>query len=256
LIRAGLGVVLAPVARIHRHHVRQCTGAGGDALQHWLQVLDIRRLVAHAHRHDHLVVAVDSQLAVVGLQIGPAGLHQVALRIGEVPLRLGGWCAVGFPGQAASGHGVSSERLKIRWLQAGVLGSFNGVVSGGGGLGRCCLDFLLVPSLLSCRCIRLLCLRRLGPGLLGFLLPLMCRSGCGFRLHLLAGLADPGQSALLIPQLLRQLTAALALAVLAILLGVEDLGLPHQGIDFLLQLLLSPEHPLMTHGLAASLCVV
>jgi hypothetical protein len=129
-----------------------------------------------------------------------------------------------------------------------VLGSLNGVVSGGGGFGRCCLVFFLVLSLLGCRCIRLLCLRRLGPGLLGFLVPLTCRSGCGFRLHLLAGLADPGQPALLVPQLLRQLTAALALAVLAILLGVEDLGLPHQGIDFLLQLLLSPEHPLMTHG--------
>jgi hypothetical protein len=68
-------------------------------------------------------------------------------------------------------------------LQAGVLGSLNGVVSGGGG-------------------------------------------GCGFRLHLLAGLTDPGQPALLVPQLLRQLSAALALAVVAILLSGEDLGLP------------------------------
>jgi len=30
LIAAGLGVVLAPVARIQCHHIRQRTGAGGD----------------------------------------------------------------------------------------------------------------------------------------------------------------------------------------------------------------------------------
>ena len=72
LIGAGLGVVLAPVARIHRHHLRPCTGRGRDALQHGLQVLDIRRLVVHAYRADHLVVAVLRQLAVVALQVRPA----------------------------------------------------------------------------------------------------------------------------------------------------------------------------------------
>ena len=72
LIGAGLGVVLAPVARIHRHHLRPCTGRGRDALQHGLQVLDIRRLVVHAYRPDHLVVAVHRQLAVVALQVRPA----------------------------------------------------------------------------------------------------------------------------------------------------------------------------------------
>ena len=70
LIGADPDVVLAPVTRIHRHHRRQCAGAGDDALQHGLQVLDIRRLVAHVYRHNHLMVAVDSHLAVVALQIG------------------------------------------------------------------------------------------------------------------------------------------------------------------------------------------
>ena len=69
LICADLAVVLAPVARIHRHHRRQGPGAGSDLLQHGLQVLDIRRLVAHASRHDHLVIAVDRQLAVVALDV-------------------------------------------------------------------------------------------------------------------------------------------------------------------------------------------
>ena len=36
------------------------------------EVLNIRRLVAHTHSHDHLMVAVDGQLAVVALQVRPA----------------------------------------------------------------------------------------------------------------------------------------------------------------------------------------
>jgi len=51
LIDAGLGVVLAPGARIHRHH--------------------IRRLIADPNRHDYLVVAVHRHLAVVALQLRP-----------------------------------------------------------------------------------------------------------------------------------------------------------------------------------------
>ena len=69
LIGAVLGVVLSPVARIHRHHLRPCTGRGREAMQHGFQVLDIRRLVGHAYRHVHLVVAVHRQLAVVALQV-------------------------------------------------------------------------------------------------------------------------------------------------------------------------------------------
>jgi hypothetical protein len=72
LVSADVGIVLAAVARIHRHQFRPCTGTGGDTLQHWLQVFHIRRLVAHTRRHDHLVVTVDSQLAVVAPQLGPA----------------------------------------------------------------------------------------------------------------------------------------------------------------------------------------
>jgi|688.fasta_scaffold01924_8 hypothetical protein len=65
-------VVLTTIARIQRHHLRQCTGASRNALQHEFKVLDIRRLVAHCHRHDHLVVAVHRYLAVVALQVRPA----------------------------------------------------------------------------------------------------------------------------------------------------------------------------------------
>ncbi len=78
-IGAGVGVVLTPVGRDHRHYIWQRTGAGGDPLQHGFQVLGIGRLVAHAHRHDHLVISIDGQLAVVTLQIGTAGLHQMAV---------------------------------------------------------------------------------------------------------------------------------------------------------------------------------
>jgi hypothetical protein len=38
---AGLGVVLAPVARVLRHHIRQCTNAVSDAPQHGIQVLAV-----------------------------------------------------------------------------------------------------------------------------------------------------------------------------------------------------------------------
>jgi hypothetical protein len=69
--QAAGGVVLTPVARIHCHHRGLCNDAGGDAYQHGFQMLDIRRLVAHPERHDHRVVAVHRQLAVVALQIGP-----------------------------------------------------------------------------------------------------------------------------------------------------------------------------------------
>ncbi len=72
LIGAGLGVFLAQEARFNRHHVRQGTFSARDAFQHGLQMLSVRGLVADAHRHDHLVVTVDGQLAVVALQIGPA----------------------------------------------------------------------------------------------------------------------------------------------------------------------------------------
>ena len=104
LIAAGLGVVLAPVALIHRHQIRQCTGRDRDVLQHGLQVLDIRRLVAHPHRHDHLLVAVHRNLVVVAVQIGPTGLHEMAVRIREVALGLPGWRAIGLPGLASPGH--------------------------------------------------------------------------------------------------------------------------------------------------------
>jgi hypothetical protein len=83
---AVLWVGLAPVTRIVRHNHRQIISAGGDPFQHRLQVLNIRSLAAHAHSHDHLVVY--RYLAVVALQVGTAGLHQMAVRVSEIALCL------------------------------------------------------------------------------------------------------------------------------------------------------------------------
>jgi hypothetical protein len=100
-------VVVAPIARIHGPHIRQGTGAGGDALQHGFKVLHGWRLIAHAHRHDHLVIGIDRQLAVVALQIGGTGLHQMAVGISEVSLGLGRRCAVRLSRQATAWHRIS-----------------------------------------------------------------------------------------------------------------------------------------------------
>ena len=76
-------------------HIRQSASCGRDAVQHGIQVLHIRRLVAHAHRHDHLMVAVDSQLAVLALDVMAIGFHEVAVGVGEIPLGLLGWRSIG-----------------------------------------------------------------------------------------------------------------------------------------------------------------
>ena len=89
----------------------------------------------------------------------------------------------------------------------------------------------------------------LGSGLISFFLALThCISG-GLRFHFLAGLTDPLQTVLAAAQFIGEITAAVGLALTAILLGIEDFGLAHQGVDLLRQLLLGPEHPLMAHGL-------
>jgi hypothetical protein len=114
---------------------------------------------------------------------------------------------------------------------------------------RCRFSLLAQLGLLRLWCIDLARSRRSGPGYLGFLLPLPRCTSSGLRFHLLARLPNPGQPVLTTTQLIRQLTAAIPLAVPAILLRIEDLGLAHQGVDLLLQLLLGLEHPLVAHGL-------
>ncbi|TVS07979.1 MAG: hypothetical protein EA413_00125, partial [Cyanobium sp. PLM2.Bin73] len=104
-------------------------------------------------------------------------------------------------------------------------------------------------SLLGGRGIRFLGCGRFGSGLLGIRLPLPRGSGSGFHLHLLAGLTDPGQTPLFVAQLIGQLAAQIPLAVAQILLGIQDLGLPDQGVELFFQLLLGPEHALVAHGL-------
>ena len=66
-------------------------------------MLHIRRLVAHAHRHDHLMVAINDQLAVVALDVVAIGFHEVAVGVGVgeafreavIPLGLLGWRSIG-----------------------------------------------------------------------------------------------------------------------------------------------------------------
>ena len=64
------------------------------------------------HRHDHLVVSIDDRLAVVALQHVAITLDDVTVGIGEVPLDLGGWAAIGPMGQAAIGHGICRLRIQ------------------------------------------------------------------------------------------------------------------------------------------------
>lgn len=117
LINTGFDVVLPPEPCIHCHQIRQSAGCCGDALQQRLQMLDIRRLIAVAYRHDHLMVAVDRHQSVAALQQGAAGLHQVAvwIRVGAafraavIALGLGGRCAVSFAGQSPAWHCIGSK---------------------------------------------------------------------------------------------------------------------------------------------------
>jgi hypothetical protein len=149
----------------------------------------------------------------------------MAVGIGEIALGLGCCCAVGFPGQATLGHRSSRERIQIRRLQAGVLSGLDRFLSRHLGFGGCRLGVLPQLSLLIGRCIRLLCSCRLGSGLLRLFLLLPCRSSSGLRLHLLAGLTDFLEAALLVSQFIRQVADQLALAVLAVFLSIQDLGL-------------------------------
>ena len=118
------------------------------------------------------------------------GCHEVTFWISETAQGWLGWCAVSLPGQAPPGHGVSRQRVQIRCRCSGLSGS-RGFVPG-------LFCFLLAPTRSCC---------------------------CGFRFHLLAGLTDPGQPVLTPPQFIGQITAAVALAIAPILLGIEDLDL-------------------------------
>jgi hypothetical protein len=112
-IAAGLGVGLAPVARIRNELLRQGAGAGLDALQHWDQVFDnscgegcaYRSLVAHPDRHDHLMLAVHCGLGFVALDVPIAALHHVAVVISKFALGLWSRFALVVARQAPGGHG-------------------------------------------------------------------------------------------------------------------------------------------------------
>jgi len=89
-------------------------------------MLDVGRLIADAHRHDHLVIAIDGRLAVVALQ-------QVAVAtawISEIPLRTGRGAAIGPMGQTAMGYGISCLWLQPLGLKACLTGLLDGQILG------------------------------------------------------------------------------------------------------------------------------
>ena len=77
------------------------------------------------------------------------------------------------------------------------------MIDGVSGFGGCCLSFLVQHSLLSGWCLRLLSRSRFGNGGLGVLFSLSGSSGSRLGFHLLAGLADFLEAALLMAQLYR-----------------------------------------------------
>jgi hypothetical protein len=68
-ISTEISVVLASVAGISGHHILQSAGCSLNARHHRLKVFDVWGLVANAHRHDHLMVAVHRHLAVVAVEV-------------------------------------------------------------------------------------------------------------------------------------------------------------------------------------------
>lgn len=149
LINGNLGVVLTPIASVNAHHFRQCADSDGDPLQHGLQMLHVRRLLADGKRHDDLVVAVNLYLAVVALQIGATGLQEMAAWISEVALGLGRWCTIGFYRRATERHRMRRQGLLNWWLKAGVLGRLDRLLSCNSESGRCRLGFPPQLSLLG-----------------------------------------------------------------------------------------------------------
>jgi len=128
---AGRDVVLTPVARIGNERLWTGTGVGDRALQHGFEMLDVGRLVADAHRHDHLVIAIDGRLAVVTLQQVPVTLHDVAVGISEIPLRTGLGAAIGPMGKPSMGHGIGCLGLQSLGLKACLTGLLDRQISGG-----------------------------------------------------------------------------------------------------------------------------
>ena len=110
-------------------------------------MLDIRRLFTYASRHDHLVITVDRQLAVLSLQIRPAGLHEMAVGIWQIPSGSAGGSA-SLPGQDASGHRVSLKSFQIKWFQASNLCVPDRFLLRVFGFGYCHFSFLFQFGLL------------------------------------------------------------------------------------------------------------
>jgi hypothetical protein len=94
-VLGGVDVVGAEVAGVGGDAGRDRIAVVDDALEHRLEVLGVRGLVADRRRDDDLMVFVDRDLGVVRLEESTVAQHDPAVRIGEVALC--GWlrCAIG-----------------------------------------------------------------------------------------------------------------------------------------------------------------
>jgi hypothetical protein len=158
-------------------------------------------------------------------------------------------------GQAAIRHGISRLWLQPLRFKACLVGLLDRQLPGGfcfrPGLGCLAGQLLLLAGIRwfisICGIGSSLCHRSFSRcGLLGAI----TGSGSGgFCFQGFARPADRRQPVLSPLQLLGKITAQLPLAVLAVLLGIQDLDLAQQLPDLLLQLGLGLEHPLVAHGL-------
>jgi hypothetical protein len=94
----------AAVASIRDQSQGTSAGVGLDPLDHRQQVHGITGLVADADSHDHLVVAIDGGLGVVGLNPAVNTFEDVAVGIGDNPLGLGLGEAGGIGAELPSRH--------------------------------------------------------------------------------------------------------------------------------------------------------
>lgn len=82
----GLVVVFTPITGIGDQCQARLSGVGNGEFQHGFQMLLIRRLIADAHCHYYLIVAIVDRLAVLALQEIAITLHVLIVGIGEIQL--------------------------------------------------------------------------------------------------------------------------------------------------------------------------
>ena len=122
VLLTGLQIGGAAVTRICREIAWKPAGVGQGPLEPGQQMHRIAGLVAHADGHDHLVISIDSGLAVVALNPAVVDLENVAVGVGDVALGLGSGVAGGIGGQLAAWHRqwirICASRDGDRWCKA------------------------------------------------------------------------------------------------------------------------------------------